>query len=341
MTDQPTYGELELRIKELEKEATERKRAEEALRDSEERYRALADAVFEAVFISKEGMCTDANQAATKMFGYEYDELIGIFGTDVIAPESKELVKHNMLSGYEEPYEAMAQRKDGTTFHTIIRGKMINYKSKRVRVTVVHDIDERKRTERSLRKAHDGLELWVEERTTKLVILNEKLKREIEERKHIEQVLRKREAVLEVQTNQLEEVNSALRVLLKQRNEDKTDLEEKVLSNVKELILPYVEKLENYQLNAKQETCLKIIKSNLENIIAPFLRRLSSKYSNLTPSEIQVADLVKEGKTTKDIANLLNSTPRAIEFHRNNLRKKLGITNKKTNLRSYLLSLTY
>jgi PAS domain S-box-containing protein len=131
----------------LENEIYERKRAEEALRKIEERYRALSDATFEAIFISENGVCIETNQMATELFGYEYDELIGIFGTDVIAPESKELVKHNMLSGYEQPYEVIAQRRDGSTFHAEIRGKMMEYMGRKVRVTVVHNIDERKKAE--------------------------------------------------------------------------------------------------------------------------------------------------------------------------------------------------
>ncbi len=131
----------------LENEIIERKKAEEALWKSEERYRALSDATFEAIFISENGICIETNQMATDLFGYEYDELIGIFGTDVIAAESKKLVKHNMLSGYELPYEAIAQRKDGSTFHAEIRGKMMEYKGRNVRVTVVHNIDERKKAE--------------------------------------------------------------------------------------------------------------------------------------------------------------------------------------------------
>jgi len=92
-------------------------------------------------------------------------------------------------------------------------------------------------------------------------------------------------------------------------------------------------------MDDRQMGLLSIIVSNLEDIIAPFSRQLSSKFSNLTPKEIQVAGLVKEGKTTKEIAELLVSTPDAIEFHRKNLRKKLGLRNTKSNLRSYLLSL--
>jgi PAS domain S-box-containing protein len=137
----------------LEKEIKERKKAEEALWKSEERYRALSDATFEAIFISENGICIETNQTATAMFGYEYDELIGIFGTDVIAAESKELVKHNMLSGYEEPYEVIGQKKDGSTFHAEIRGKMTEYKGKNVRVTVVHDIDKRKKAEQARRQS--------------------------------------------------------------------------------------------------------------------------------------------------------------------------------------------
>lgn len=141
----------------LENEIKERKKAEEALWKSEERYRALSNATFEAIFISENGICIETNQMATAMFGYAYDELIGIFGSDVIAAESKELVKHNMLSEYEEPYEVIAQRKDGSTFHAEIRGKMTQYKGKKVRVTVVHDIDERKKAEEARRQSEKTL----------------------------------------------------------------------------------------------------------------------------------------------------------------------------------------
>ncbi len=141
----------------LQKEIKERQKAEEALWKSEERYRALSDATFEAIFISENGICIETNQMATEIFGYEYDELIGIFGTDVVAAQSKKLVKHNMLSGYEEPYEAIAQRKDGSTFHAEIRGKMTEYKGRKVRVTVVHDINERKKAEEARRESEETL----------------------------------------------------------------------------------------------------------------------------------------------------------------------------------------
>ncbi len=163
MAKGPGSEEMQRRAKRLErkivgskqvaKDITAYNQAEKILRDSEQRFRALADATFEAIFLSEKGVCIETNHRATEMFGYDYDELIGIFGTDVIAPESKELVERNILAGYEEPYEAFAQRKDGTTFHIEICGKMTQYNGRDVRVTVVRDIDERKRVETALRES--------------------------------------------------------------------------------------------------------------------------------------------------------------------------------------------
>jgi DNA-binding CsgD family transcriptional regulator len=138
---------------------------------------------------------------------------------------------------------------------------------------------------------------------------------------------------------QCENVNTALRVLLKRREEDKAELEEKVLSNVRDLVLPYMERLRQTRLDANQMLCLDILESNLNDIISPFARKLSSKYLSLTPTEIRVANLVKEGKTTKEIAEFMHLSDKTIESHRNNVRKKLGIKGKKTNLRTRLLSI--
>ena len=133
-------------------------------------------------------------------------------------------------------------------------------------------------------------------------------------------------------------MNTALKVLLKQREDDKKELGENVLTNVKELISPYLERLKKSRLNTNQETLVNILDSNLNNIISPFISKLSFKFFNLTPMEIKVANLVKEGKTNKEIAELLCLSKNTILFHRYNIRRKLQLKNKKINLRSHLLS---
>jgi len=163
---------------------------------------------------------------------------------------------------------------------------------------------------------------------------------DISERKKAEKELQEREQELEIKSQNLEELNTALKVLLKHREEDKEELEERILSNVKELVLPYLEKLKKTPLRGDQLAYANIIESNLNDILSPFLRKMTSKYLNLTPREIQIATLVREGRTTKEISEVLKISSRAVEFHRDNIRIKLGLKKKKANLRSFLLSLS-
>ncbi|MBW1895008.1 MAG: PAS domain-containing protein [Deltaproteobacteria bacterium] len=166
---------------------------------------------------------------------------------------------------------------------------------------------------------------------------------DITERKHAEDELRRHQNHLEELVNDrtanLEETNTALKVLLKKRDEDKTELEERMLVNVRELVMPYLEKLKGSQPNDRQTVLLEIMESNLSDVVSPFVRKLSPKHLKLTPTEIQMANLIKQGKTSKEIASLLNLATSTIDFHRDNIRKKVGIKNKKVNLRTYLLSL--
>jgi PAS domain S-box-containing protein len=159
-------------------------------------------------------------------------------------------------------------------------------------------------------------------------------------RKHTDEALKQREKELEIKTSNLEEMNSALKVLLQRREDDRKELEEKVLSNVKELVSLYLEKLRSTGLDKKQNGYVDVLESNLNSIISPFSRALSRQYLNFTPLEIEIADLVRQGKSTKEMADLLNVSTRTIEFHRRNIRRKLGINQKKANLRTRLLTLT-
>jgi DNA-binding CsgD family transcriptional regulator len=163
---------------------------------------------------------------------------------------------------------------------------------------------------------------------------------EITALKLAENALQKSQEKLFDQKQSLEEANIALKVLLKQREEDKMELEKKVLTNVKDLVMPYVEKLKNSRLRLKDRTLVEIIETHLNDVISPLLQSFANAKILLTPQEMQVASLVKDGKTSKEIASILNVSETTVNFHRKNLRVKFGLTNQKTNLRSYLLSLS-
>jgi DNA-binding CsgD family transcriptional regulator len=81
------------------------------------------------------------------------------------------------------------------------------------------------------------------------------------------------------------------------------------------------------------------MESNIDEIVSPFTRKMSLKYLNLTPTEIRIANLIRHGSMTKEIAELMNISPRTVETHRKNIRRKIGLEGKRANLRSHLLSL--
>ncbi len=164
--------------------------------------------------------------------------------------------------------------------------------------------------------------------------------RDVTEQKKTLEALELRERELIVKSKTLEEVNIALKVLLEQREKDKNEQEDKILFNVRKLILPYIDSLRQRRLDDEQRVYLDILETNLKNIISPFAKKLTSIQDNFTPLEIRVADFIRDGKTAKEIANTFGVSESAINLHRQHIRNKLGLNNKKINLTTYLLSLT-
>jgi PAS domain S-box-containing protein len=134
----------------------------------------------------------------------------------------------------------------------------------------------------------------------------------------------------------LEGLNTALKVILHQIEASREELRAAIASNIEEIIVPILDKLKKSPLSSHQLTMLRGLESNLLNISSPFLQKLKLIHYKLTAREIAIATLVKEGKSTKQIAELVNVSTKTVEFHRNRLRDKLGLKNKKINLRSHL-----
>ncbi len=162
---------------------------------------------------------------------------------------------------------------------------------------------------------------------------------DITEKKLMEKTIRDKERELKKKNKRLEQANIALEVLLRKRQKDREVIERNVLTNIQELIEPFVAKLRETDVTETRDTYLEIIESNLKEVVSPFLRTISQRYETLTPTEITVANLVRQGMPTKRIAEVMSLSARTIEFHRNGIRNKLGIKKKSINLRSYLLSM--
>ncbi len=296
-------------IKELNDLQHDHLRIKEELTASLEKYRTILEGIEEAYLeLDIAGNLTFFNRAAQEMLGYSPEELLGMNYRRYVSPEDVKRIYHIFNAIYRtgksaEVFDYQIIKKDGCRMF------------REMSASLIED------------QAGNPLGFRC-------------LARDVTKRKLAEESLREKDRELEIKSSSLAESNAALRVLLKQREEDKRELERNILSNIREIIMPYIEELKKSGLTTEQIIRINTIESNLKNIISPFLRNLTLNCFNLTPKEFQVANLVKEGRTTKDIAEFLNVSAGAIDFHRNSIRKKLGINCKKSNLRSFLMSLS-
>jgi PAS domain S-box-containing protein len=270
--------------------------------------------------------------------GYTENELLAMKPNDLLTSESRQSLSQRwerIAAGKPVPssMELEIQTKDGEIKWGQFHIRHLYKDDKIIGANIVaHFVSEKKKPNDELFKYRRQLEELIQSRTAELARTNAMLREEIERRSEATEKLR-------ISSDSLKEMNTAMRVLLNKRTEDYQRAEEIIRTNLKELMDPYLERLENSGLNRSQRQLLNVIQMNLDEVAGSSTPELSSKYYMLSPNEVQVVNLIRKGKTTKEMSRLLNVSVRTIEAYRNSIRKKFNLKNKKVNLRTYLSSL--
>lgn len=252
------------------------------------------------------GLIIMLNKAAVDLFGYAEEEVLGEHFAILSPVEDPAAVQPSIIdelfqNGFVENYDTVYRRKDGSTVPVDVN------------IGLLYD------DKGNVKGAASSI-------------------RDMTKRKHDELLLKKKEQELEVSNRQLEEMNTALRVLLQKRDEDKRRLEENIAANLNRLVIPYFDKMKQTCKSCNQKSYFEIMETNVLDILSPFIQALEKKEYKLSPREIVAANLVKSGMTTKEIALHMHVSVRTVEVYRRNIRKKLSLNNKKANLQSYLSS---
>ena len=296
---------------------TERKQVEDKLNQSEQELRLITDALPVMIaYVDSGQRYRFNNQAYVEWFGYSKNDFYGKHIIDVLGESIYQQIRPHVdkvLSGKEITYENKVSYEDGRERYVAVT--YIPHKEAEGEVkgfyALVSDVSRQKKAEEALQKARDTLEEKVKEQTLQLEEANERL----------------------------EKLNTGLQVLIEHRQEEMKRLQENIMNNVNKLITPYLEKMDKKRIGSKNMAYLDVIASGLKELVSPFAGTLSSKEVVLSPTEIQVANLIRQGKTSKEIAFLMNVSANAITVHRYKIRKKLGLLNKKVNLMAYLQNL--
>lgn len=275
--------------------------ANETLADETARFHALATQSLEWVWeTNAQGDFTYCSPSCKALYGYDPLELLGRNAVETLIP----------------PEDREAQRK------------------------IIEEIRQSRKPRKGLRRRamrKDGTVIPIE--TLFLPVLSGKTVRGLRgiSRDISEMLLL--ELRLEHKAMELTEVNNALSLLLHQSAQASAEHERRIHNNLQRLVLPYLEKIQARCKDEELALHLRVAVANLQKITSTFSQTLSTRLSGLTPRELEVAELIKQGRSTKQIATILDLSSRTVEFYRDKLRIKLGIKSKKTNLRSYLSSL--
>lgn len=286
-----------------------RTRAEEELRQGEKIFRRVfEDAEVGMAIWGDDGFLEEVNSCLCRLLGYTEDELKKIHYLDLTHPEDKDLsLRHDrrIFSGEISfiSHEKRYLRKDGTPIWFLASDSLVRDEEGRPQHTVTHFQD-------------------------------------ITQRKAAEEALQEKERQLQAQTESLEQTNTALKVLLDHREQERINLEKGMLSSLEKLVIPYLQEARKATNRQECDTYLDISLSNLKEVAGPFASHLSSPQAVLSPVEMKVADLIRHGKTSDEVAELLTISIHTVARHREAIRRKLGLTNRKVNLTAYLQSLS-
>lgn len=316
MTPKLTYEELEQRVHDLEKKLARRA----------DRY--YLEALFNKTHLP--AFIKDHNFEYILM-NHQLRELCNVVGKQIRGQNDFEIFSGPVAMIFREQDEKVVQTQTAIEFEETItlpdggdysfmtsKFPLIDNNGKVYAVCgICTDITAHKKTQadlikakKSLRKSHEKLEQRVADRT----------------------------AQLNQRTEELMEINIALKVLLKKREEDKKEFEETLMFNFEKIVYPYLKKLRLENSKASQHSLLTIIETNLDELTLSLSQNRQEHFAKLTPMQIQVANLVKQGLTSKEIASFLHLSPSTIANHRQEIRKRLSLNNRKINLQTTLTS---
>lgn len=293
------------------RDISQQKEVEFALKASEEKHRHLVSHMSDGIIMQNEhGVITYVNSRFCEMVGYPLTEVVGKKSIELLDKKSRQIMLKEITRCDQglgpRPYEMNMIRKDGSMMPVLISPQGLfdpDGKSKGS-FGVCTDVSMYKQMEDALNNERERLEELVKQRTA-----------------------------------ELRQMNTTLKVLLEQRKQERKQVEDSIMANVQELLMPSLIRLKNGNLSIRQQTEVNVLEANLNEIISPFADNISSSYLKLTPTEVQVANLIKHGTSSKDIAASLGLSQRTVDTHRYNIRKKIGIRGKGINLRTYLSSL--
>jgi len=299
---------------------TERKQAEEALenghreleqkveertaelRKTTEQLKALMNATTDTVLlIDLKGNAVAATSVTARRFGISLDQLLGTCTYDLMSP-------------------SLAKSRKAKADRVIKTGKPHRFEDERKGIifdSTIYPVFDEQGT------------------VAQLAIYGKDITKQVKTYRELEE----KEKDLAEKTSLLQDANIALKIMLQKSSENRKDVEEEILTVLKKRIVPYISKLKQCDLDKNMRDYVHMLESNLKDIVSPFSREWSFEYINLTPKEIEIANLIRENRTTKQISERLKVSPGTINYHRNNIRNKFEIKNKKRTLKSYLNSI--
>lgn len=292
------------------------------------------NAPFGCLYLNSDGLIDRCNRAGASLFNLS---LVKVLKTDF-----RRYIASNFLDAYDRAIQQLTATQVNQRLEVMLNTSVPSDLWIQVDIAlsqaeserdiqwrlILWDISEKKQ-----------LEQLIEKQAVELQQLNKQLRDEIHLRKQEQEKLQDKTRALKFSSTRLQEANAALDVLLDKREHERHIIEQRVVCNINELVRPHLLKLAAGKLNHRQQALIDAVSKGLDDIISPLSRRFILESSRLSPMEIKVAGLIRQGQTTKEIAGLLSVAVSTIDFHRLNIRRKLNLKNRHVNLQAYLQSL--